>query len=402
MMSRRALGSFTALALFWALAVGCASASGARTAVSPVEPATTPPAPAGMNPFAGARLFVNPDYVRALGSLEGRHPKEARLLKKMARFPTAIWLSGISDTRDLARHLDEAAREQKEGGVPVVSVLVLYDLPGRDCNAEASAGELPADEGGEARYQHDYIDVIAAALRSHPDGRIAIVVEPDSLSNLVTNLPNPRCAAVEGIYKRGVAYAISKLSLPNVFLYIEASHAGWLSWPKNIVRSVPLYAEVLRMAGGADRIRGFALNVSNYDPLEAHNPTPRDPAGPSDDELGYVNDLAQALGRAGITGKGFVVDTGRNGRADIRTAAGSWCNVRGAGLGQRPRAAPAPLVDAYLYIKVPGESDGTSDPRAPRFDPNCASDDAAAGAPQAGAIFDDYLIDLLENANPPL
>jgi cellulose 1,4-beta-cellobiosidase len=355
-----------------------------------------------VNPFDAARMYVNPDYVRAVRGVAARVPGQAALLRKLEALPTAIWLSALSDTRHLTRYLDDALREQTTTGQPVVSVFVLYDLPGRDCNAEASAGELSPDAAGEARYQHDYVDVIATALRAHPNQRIAVIIEPDSLSNLVTNLPNPRCAAVAGIYKRGVAYAIASLSLPNVFLYLEAAHAGWLSWPKNLVRSVPLYAEVLKMAGGAERIRGFALNVSNYDPIKVSNLTPRDPAGPSDDELGYVNDLAQALARVGIAGKGFVIDTGRDGRANIRTAAESWCNVKGAGLGERPRAAPAPMVDAYLYVKVPGESDGTSDPEAPRFDPTCASDDAAPRAPQAGEMFDSYLIDLLKNADPPL
>ena len=47
---------------------GCASVSGdARQAKpSPVVPPATPPAPDGVNPFAGARLYVNPDYVREI------------------------------------------------------------------------------------------------------------------------------------------------------------------------------------------------------------------------------------------------------------------------------------------------------------------------------------------------
>ncbi len=122
----------------------------------------------------------------------------------------------------------------------------------------------------------------------------------------------------------------------------------------------------------------------------------------ANDEVGYAEDLAKGLAAVGITGKGFIIDTGRDGRANIRTAAGNWCNVKGAGLGERPRANPAPGIDAYLYVKVPGESDGTSDPNAPRFDVNCASDDATPGAPQAGKMFDSYLIDLLKNASPPL
>ncbi len=383
---------------------GCASASGeARQAeVSPVAPPATQPAPDGVNPFAGARLYVNPDYVKAVQGLEEAHANEAVLLRRLESLPTAIWLSWIADTKDVSRTLDDALRQQKTNGQPVVPLFVVYDLPGRDCAAESSAGELSADAAGEAGYQHRFIDVVATAFRAHPEQRIAVVLEPDSLSNLVTNLARPRCKTAEGIYKRGIAYAISKLSLPNVFLYLEAAHAGWLGFPKNIDRAAALYKNVLTMAGGPDRVRGFALNVSNYDPAVDPAKTPRDRTSAASDETGYAADLTRALAKVGVTGKGFVIDTGRDGRAYIRSIASSWCNVKGAGLGERPRAAPSPLIDAYLYVKVPGESDGTSDPNAPRFDQTCASDDATPGAPQAGKMFDAYLIDLLKNANPPL
>lgn len=369
---------------------------------SPVVPATTPHAPVGVNPFEGANLYINPDYAKTVEGLAVAHPDDAALLKKMATFPTAIWLSWIADTKDVGRYLDDALARQKAGGKPEVVTFVVYDLPNRDCNAAASAGELSADDAGEAGYQHRYIDVIAAAFAAHPDVRIAAVLEPDSLANLVTNLQNPKCEAAQGIYKRGIAYAITKLSLPNVFLYLDAAHAGWLGWPKNLGRSVAMYKEVLTMAGGADRIRGFALDVSNYDPVkDTTNPKRQLDAAP-DDELGYVGDLSKALDAAGITGKGFVIDTGRDGKGYIRSAPANWCNIKGAGLGERPRAAPAPKVDAYLYIKVPGESDGTADAKATRFDENCVSEDATPGAPEAGKMFDAYLINLLKNATPPL
>ncbi|MES1207001.1 MAG: glycoside hydrolase family 6 protein [Pseudomonadota bacterium] len=391
-----------AMSLLATAALTLRASASAAAPKSPAEPATAAHAPPAVNPFAGARIYANPDYVTAVHGVEARHPESIGLLKKMELLPTAIWLSAISDTGQIARHLDAARRQQAAARTPVVTVFVVYDLPGRDCNAESSSGELPSDATGEARYRHQFVDAIVAAFRAHPDQRIAAILEPDSLSNLVTNMSNPRCAAVSGIYKRGIAYAIAKLSQPNVFLYLDGAHAGWLGWPKNLVKSVPLYKEVLEMAGGADRIRGFALNVSNYDPVKLLNPPPRDPAVRSDDELGYVADLKRGLARVGITDKGFIIDTGRNGRADIRSDPGSWCNVKGAGLGERPRAAPAPSVDAYLFLKVPGESDGTSDPKAPRFDQMCASDDAAPGAPQAGQMFDSYLVDLLKNAQPPL
>jgi cellulose 1,4-beta-cellobiosidase len=383
-----------------ATAAVCASTtSEARPKARP--PASTPAAH-GVNPFVGARLYVNPDYAAEVRGVEAAHPDNAAVLKKVESLPTAVWESSLSDTKDVSRHLDDALRQQKAAGQPVVPVFVLYDLPGRDCNAAASVGELTVDATGEARYQHAFIDPIAAAFRAHPNQRIVAILEPDSLSNLVTNMETPRCKAAAPFYKRGIAYAIGQLSLPNVSVYLEAAHAGWLGFPKNIVRAAPLYKEVLTMAGGADRIRGFALNVSNYDPARDPAKTPRDRTSAASDEVGYAADLAHALADVGVTGKGFVIDTGRNGQAYIRSIASSWCNVKGAGLGERPRAAPAPSIDAYLYIKVPGESDGISDPKAPRFDETCASDDATPGAPQAGLMFDSYLIELAKNANPPL
>jgi cellulose 1,4-beta-cellobiosidase len=379
------------------LLVSCA------TAPKPVAvtPATTPPAPA-INPFADARLFVNPEYTKAVEGLVTAHPGEADALKKLSVIPTAIWLSWIADTKDVARYLDLALQQQKTGGKPVITTFVVYDLPNRDCNAAASAGELPASPEGEARYQREYIDVIAAAFAAHPDQRIAAILEPDSVGNLITNLENPKCQAAEGIYKRGIAYAIAKLSLPNVFIYVDAAHSGWLGWPKNIVKTAPMFKEILTMAGGPDRIRGFATDVSNYNPAKDPTNPKRDPHAAPNDELGYVVDLNKALEAEGITGKGFIIDTSRDGKAYIRTSPGNWCNIKGAGLGERPQAAPAPLVDAYLWVKPPGESDGVADAKAPRFDQNCASDDAAPGAPQAGKMFDSYVIDLLKNATPPL
>jgi cellulose 1,4-beta-cellobiosidase len=219
----------------------------------------------------------------------------------------------------------------------------------------------------------------------------------------VTNAELPTCAAAEQIYRRGIAYAISKLSLPNVYIYLDAAHAGWLGWPKNLPRAVTLFKEVLAMAGGPDRIRGFAVNVSNYDPSrEPSGAKKNSPDEPSQDELGYVDDLAAGLAKVGVTGKGYIIDTSRNGKGFIRTSPGNWCNVKGAGLGERPTASPAPNIDAYFWVKTPGESDGTADRKASRFDENCVSDDAMPGAPEAGELFAPYLIDLAKNATPPL
>ena len=189
-----------------------------------------------------------------------------------------------------------------------------------------------------------------------------------------------------------------------MFIYLDAAHAGWLGWPKNLPKAVAVFKEVLAMAGGADRIRGFAVNVSNYNP--SREPTAPRRAAPTTrarTSSATSHDLAAGLAKVGITGKGFIIDTSRNGKREHprrRPATGATSRAPASASARTPR--PAPNVDAYFWVKTPGESDGTADRKAARFDENCVSDDAMPGAPEAGELFAPYLIDLAKNANPPL
>jgi cellulose 1,4-beta-cellobiosidase len=116
----------------------------------------------------------------------------------------------------------------------------------------------------------------------------------------------------------------------------------------------------------------------------------------------YAKTLKQTLAMYGFKDHGFIIDTSRNGKGGIRSKWGDWCNIHGAGLGERPRAEPAPGIDAYFWVKPPGESDGVADATQPRFDPECASNESAPKAPQAGVWFQSYFLDLVRNAVPPL
>jgi hypothetical protein len=62
-------------------------------------------------------------------------------------------LSGFRDTIGRLAILDEAL---KAVGCDEIFGLVVYDLPGRDCAAKASNGELPV--GSLSRYKSEYID----------------------------------------------------------------------------------------------------------------------------------------------------------------------------------------------------------------------------------------------------
>jgi cellulose 1,4-beta-cellobiosidase len=239
-------------------------------------------------------------------------------------------------------------------------------------------------------------------LRAHAGQRIVAIIEPDSLPNLATNLSIAKCAASQAAYRNSVAYAINALAMPHVSMYVDAAHAGWLGWDDNRNKIAQIFKEVFALAGGADKVRGFATNAANYNILHGDDGTKLEPTNPCPDEMTYVHRLADTLAANGIANKAFLVDTARNGRGGIRTKWGSWCNVRGAGIGERPRVAPEAGVDAFYWIKPPGESDGTSDSTAPRYDAMCSSPDSVSGAPQAGQWFPSYFADLAKNASPPL
>lgn len=382
------------------LAAGCVRYSrGSRG----TEQQNLGPAAAQKNPFEGAKLYLNPDYVAKVEQAAKDSPENAALYRKVAAHPTAIWLDTIERVASVGRYLDDAKRQQVASGQPTLTVFVVYDLPNRDCAALSSAGELKLSENGEQRYKSEFIDPIAAQFRAHPDQPIVVILEPDSLANLATNLGNPKCGESADAYLSCEAYAISRLALPNVGIYLDAAHAGWIGWNDNRSRMARIFKRVLDMAGGAHLIRGFATNVSNFNTLSDADGKKMDRSNPCPDEHSYVHRLSDTLKRVGIKKKGFIIDTARNGKGGLRHKWGAWCNVKGAGLGERPRAIidDEPL-DAYFWVKPPGESDGVSDPTQPRFDANCRSADSAPNAPQAGAWFSAYFADLVKNANPPL
>lgn len=68
----------------------------------------------------------------------------------------------------------------------------------------ASNGEIKT--GNIKKYKKDYIDAFAALLKKNenPDLRIVLVIEPDSLPNMVTNLKTTaKCTAAEDDYYEG-------------------------------------------------------------------------------------------------------------------------------------------------------------------------------------------------------
>lgn len=441
---------------------------------SPTAPSKTAvPGPATGhvdNPFAGAQLYVNESWSsKALATAEdtaAKDPELAQAMEEVATQPTAVWLDriaaieGTDDAPGLADHLD-AALEQARGDVPMVVALVIYDLPGRDCFALASNGELPAESQGISRYKNDYINPIVEILKEpqYQGLRIAAIIEPDSLPNLVTNSNTEACQRSAPLYKEGITYALDAFEpLDNVYTYLDAGHSGWLGWDNNAAGSVNLFAEVVRgTKAGFDSLDGFAINTANYTPTE--EPFLTDPnrqvgSGPVKqagfyefnpllDETDWAADLYRRAIAAGFPSHiGIVLDTSRNGwggdarptaisnatqldtfvvesKIDGRTHRGAWCNQDGAGLGLRPQALPSGYpdahLDAYLWIKPPGDSDGSStkidNDEGKGFDQMCQpgfvtdrlgghATNALPDAPVSGHWFAAQFAQLVANAYP--
>jgi cellulose 1,4-beta-cellobiosidase len=418
------------------------------------------PAPRVDNPYSGARVYVNPEWSAKAAAEPGGD--------RIANQPTGVWLDriaaieGVNGGMGLRDHLDEAVSQS--GGQPLVIQLVVYDLPGRDCAALASNGELGPDE--LPRYKSEFIDPIAAILAdpAYADLRILTVVEIDSLPNLVTNTSGrptavPACDVMKqnGNYVKGIGYALSKFgAIENVYNYLDAAHHGWIGWDDNFGASAEQFAEAARAEGSTPaNVHGFITNTANYSPTREPHFTIDDSVNGTSvrqskwvdwnryvDELTFAQAFRQRLVQAGFdSGVGMLIDTSRNGwggsarptgpgprtnvdeyvnggRIDRRIHPGNWCNQSGAGLGERPAAAPASGIDAYVWMKPPGESDGASEeiPNEegkgfdrmcdPTYEGNPLNGNNPPGslpdAPLSGHWFSAQFQELMANAYPPL
>ncbi|MFC9941494.1 glycoside hydrolase family 6 protein [Streptomyces pratensis] len=455
-------GNSTVPATFKLNGVTCdGGTTGPTDPPDPTDPPTDPPAgEQADNPYQGAKVYVNPEWSANAAAEAGG--------SRIANQPTGVWLDriaaieGANGGMGLRDHLDEALTQKGSG--ELVVQLVIYNLPGRDCAALASNGELGPTEIG--RYKTEYIDPIAAILADakYAGLRIVTTVEIDSLPNLVTNAggrptATPACDVMKanGNYVKGVGYALNKLGdAPNVYNYIDAGHHGWIGWDDNFGASADVFHQAATAEGATvDDVQGFITNTANYSALKETNFKIEDSVNGTSvrqskwvdwnrytDELSFAQAFRTKLVSVGFKSDiGMLIDTSRNGwggtqrptgpgattsvdtyvdggRNDRRIHLGNWCNQAGAGLGERPKAAPEAGIDAYVWMKPPGESDGSSkaipndegkgfdrmcDPTYtgnPRNNNNMSG--ALGDAPVSGKWFSAQFQELMKNAYPAL
>ncbi|GAA2685537.1 glycoside hydrolase family 6 protein [Actinoplanes palleronii] len=303
----------------------------------PMPPVRVPEAA----PLDASVLYVDPtgaaaDHLRTLRRA-GR-TVEAALVRRIAARPVASWFTDSrAATVGRARQLVTAAARARR-----LPVLVLYNIPHRDCAGHSAGG------AADAPSYRKWVSSMAAALRGH---HALVILEPDAVAHALTGCLGPQRAAERLTLLAG---AIDTLrALPGVRIYLDAGNPTWVPAAR--------MAPALRRAG-ATRARGFALNVANFETTT--------------DNMGYGMELSKLLG-----GAHFVIDTSRNGNGPARRGAGDrhWCNPPGRRLGHPPTMRTGnTLADAYLWVKRPGESDGA----------------CGGGAPPAGQWYPSYALGL--------
>jgi len=383
----------------------------------------------------------NPDaVVQVADLLTKRKFDDAARLVALTATPYATWF-----TDGTPKQVKNAVkRTMSLAGVKNVPVLVAYNVPYRDC-AQYSAGGAADTAAYKA-----WIDAFAEGIGTH---KAVVILEPDGLGIIPYNttiygaedwckpevtdaegniVPAPGASPEERYAQINYAVDAILAKAPEAAIYLDGSHSGWLGVGEAAYR--------LDKAG-VGRAQGFFLNVSNYRATAELTQfglwvsaclTAGTGGGASwatghfdwcpsqyNEALGYALDyskeyaatvtakLGDMLGGAEPT-TGFVLDTSRNGKGPWTPAADlgypdaqDWCNPPKRGVGLRPTAATdTPLLDALLWVKVPGESDGSCN----RGIDGSTTDPEWGGItdPGAGEWFPKQALELARLATPKL
>jgi endoglucanase len=256
---------------------------------------------------------------------------DASLMQILAAEPTARWFGGWNyDVKNDVKKL--ADRALAAGEIPII---VAYNIPHRDCGSYSAGGASSAA---------GYLSWIRNLKEGIGNNDAVVIVEPDALAGM-------DCLPVAGQDERlnMLAQAVSILKEnPKFAVYIDAGNPHWIA--------DDVMADRLTKAGIA-QADGFSLNVSNFHPIS--------------ENISYGERVSKRT-----AGKHFVIDTSRNGNGSN----GEWCNPQGRKIGVKPTSVTGnDLVDAFLWIKTPGESDGSCN-----------------GGPSAGAWWPEYALGLVK------
>ncbi len=290
--------------------------------------------------YPDPRLYAAVSLLRATGQ-----KAKATELAALGRTPSGVWAAGQPGQMQLVRTVSLKAAK-----ADALALIVAYNLPNRDVCGKYSAAYGPTSAG-----YRTWIRQLAAAIGT---GHDVVIVEPDGLADIVRGCLTAAQAAERYQLLR---YAMRLLGrLPNARVYLDAGNPGM--FPASVQLAGPLEEAGIRYG------RGFSANVSNFHQTSVM--------------VRWSQQLEHALGGH----VGAVIDTSRNGNGPYTGGqAPQWCNPPGRAPGPAPRVNPGPAgIDAYLWIKNPGVSDGPCN-----------------GGPAAGQFFVQYALALAQASGQP-
>ena len=260
--------------------------------------------------------------------------KQHPILRVITSQPTGFWF-GSSPSRPIKRVQSRVHRLLKRA-YPFQPVLVLYSIPNRDLGHYSRGGHQ--DESKYIEFIHEFTKGLG---KYNP----IVIFEPDAIPHI------PKMSFEDGLKRiQLIRKCLSILSQSNAMIYLDIGHPEWLT-----PHQVKKYLNFFQL----DKVKGFSINTSNYyDLTTCHQ---------------WGDKISQLVGLT------YVIDTSRNGKGSL--GQDEWCNPPNRGLGVFPTTrTSSKYCDAYLWIKVPGESDGTQN-----------------GGPKAGRFYLEQALSLIEN-----
>ncbi|KAK4210921.1 putative exoglucanase 3 precursor [Rhypophila decipiens] len=360
------------------------------------------------NVWKSYTLAINPAYrAKVLAAADRIKDEELqKQARKVADVGTFFWVDNITAVSTLEKAVSD---------IPCNSIfgIVLQGLnTGADC---ATPGFRKIDPD---TYQKEFVDPLAKIIKSHPTSAFALLIEPYTLPAIIANSSLLPCQNLSQTYYRPlVTHALQTLgSLPNLVIYLDAGHGGNLGFDYNMRPAAEDLSAVYVSANRPSQVRGIAVNTNGYNSWDMSpgefSTTREGTRNYALNEKQYIQRLTAQIKKLGLpVPYHAIADMSRAGVHGLRERWENWCNVNGAGFGRRPGTddlgLDPDLIDAIVWVKNGGVSDGASEPRLAAeedrygaYNEFCGRVDAYRPAPRRGEWMQGYFEELIRYARP--
>ena len=258
------------------------------------------------------------------------------LSKEIFKHPLSLWYGNRSAKP--IKNLHKSLRRLFKRSGNSMPVLVIYNMPNRDIGQYSKGG---------AKTQDEYLQFIIDFTEGIGDNKPIVIYEPDAIPH--STMLSKKEANIRLKLMRN---AIDILTRSEAYVYIDVGHSNWLS-PEEVNTYLNKVANPL--------VKGFSVNVSNYRTTQ--------------ESVKWANKISELR-----ENDHYVIDTSRNGNGPHGN---EWCNPPGRALGEPPTCETGiSKCDAFLWVKIPGESDGK-----------------ANGGPRAGRMWGEMAEELVRNTS---